>query len=346
VFGQDIMRGEYSVPAKVKPHLPPGGGGGCWIGGPKTKSSPKYIKNLTLVKGVREVSSKDDTSRKILNAGRKSPTAPGRGLMRASTLGPDGKFARADLHMAVDPEDGSGTSIFDPVLCELAYRWFCPIGGAILDPFAGGSVRGIVASVLGRRYTGIDLNVRQIKANEDQAGEIVIKSNPRPRWITGDSTKVRQLAKGAYDFVFSCPPYFDLEVYSDDPRDLSAMAPKDFLPAYRKIIAESCSMLADDRFACFVVGDVRSPEGPYFNLVSETIAAFESAGLRLYNEAILVTSLGSLPIRASKQFVSGRKLGKTHQNVLVFVKGDWRKAVAACGEINVEFGDPTRGFDQ
>ena len=31
----------------------------------------------------------------------------------------------------------SGTSIFDPVLCEIAYRWFSPAGGLILDPFAG-----------------------------------------------------------------------------------------------------------------------------------------------------------------------------------------------------------------
>ena len=39
-----------------------------------------------------------------------------------------------------------GTSIFDPVLCEIAYRWFCPEGATVLDPFAGGSVRGIVAA--------------------------------------------------------------------------------------------------------------------------------------------------------------------------------------------------------
>ena len=44
-----------------------------------------------------------------------------------------------------------GTSIFDPVLCEIAYRWFCPPAGRVLDPFAGGSVRGIVAALLGRR---------------------------------------------------------------------------------------------------------------------------------------------------------------------------------------------------
>jgi len=66
----------------------------------------------------------------------------------------------------------SGTSIFDPVLCELAYRWFCPPGGTVLDPFAGGSVRGIVASKLGRRYVGIDLSERQIEANRRQADEI------------------------------------------------------------------------------------------------------------------------------------------------------------------------------
>ena len=62
----------------------------------------------------------------------------------------------------------SGTSIFDPVLCELVYRWFCPAGGALLDPFAGGSVRGIVASKLGLKYTGIDLSERQIAENRKQ----------------------------------------------------------------------------------------------------------------------------------------------------------------------------------
>ena len=40
-------------------------------------------------------------------------------------------------------------SIFDPALCEVIYKWFCPENGDILDPFAGGSVRGIVANYLG-----------------------------------------------------------------------------------------------------------------------------------------------------------------------------------------------------
>ena len=85
-----------------------------------------------------------------------------------------------------------------------------------------------------------------------------------------------------------------------------------------------------DTFACFVVGDFRDGRGFYRNFVSETIDGFEQAGARLYNEAILATMIGSASMRVTKQFESGRKLAKTHQNVLVFCKGDWKKAAARC----------------
>lgn len=229
-----------------------------------------------------------------------------------------------------------GTSIFDPVLCELAYRWFCPPSGLILDPFAGGSVRGIVASVLGRQYVGCDLRPKQVDANKQQA-EAICK-DPFPVWHVGDSQDIDRIAKGVEaDMLFSCPPYADLEVYSDNPKDLSTMAYADFIAAYRAIIKKSVDMLKPDRFACFVVGEVRDKKGNYYGFVPDTIRAFEDAGARFYNEAILVTAVGSLPIRVGKQFESGRKFGKTHQNVLVFIKGDAKKATAAIGP--VEFGE-------
>lgn len=112
--------------------------------------------------------------------------------------------------------EGSGTSIFDPVLCELAYKWFCPPGGQIIDPFSGGSVRGIVASLLGYRYWGCDLRAEQVAANEAQRG-IADAATP-PIWVCGDSRETLKEAPPA-DFVFTCPPYGDLERYSDDPRD-------------------------------------------------------------------------------------------------------------------------------
>lgn len=266
-------------------------------------------------------------------------TRLGKGLA-AQAAGPAAKIAAGLVFGEMAMDDGSartlsGTSIFDPVLCELAYRWFCPPGGVVLDPFAGGSVRGIVASRLGRHYVGIDLRPEQVEANREQARAIA--GAPAPVWHVGDSRDVRVIAEGIEaDFLFSCPPYADLEVYSDDPRDLSTLGYDAFRRAYGEIIAASCSMLRPDRFACFVVGEVRDRRGNYLGFVPDTIAAFRAAGLHFYNEGILVTQAGSLPVRAGKQFETSRKLGKTHQNVLVFVKGDARKATAAVGK--VEFG--------
>lgn len=529
---------------------------------------------------------------------RRANATPGGKPMPAMRLRADGHTQPGDSRGTPlsDPEStGSATSIFDPVLCELAYRWFVPPGGSILDPFAGGSVRGIIAALLGRDYTGIDLSEPQIAANRQQWQDVAatwIASDPAttpaapatattvtavppprtlprravtvsaasarllfhgcapdyiattchahccesatsptgtlitihptevariaargglvqngllqpapgarrcpfktavdlcglhdtpdkpfgciaspftlnghdtlivrnryklltcykdggthpdgtardplpayvafrasldlifgpaesaricahldagggdltatmpaasyqmltendqikhggipdhstdnslrtppptlgtPRWILGDSRDVQTLAPGQYDGILTCPPYFDLERYSDDPRDISTLDYAAFRDALRAIIAASCALLKDDRFATIVVGDVRDPHGYYRNFVSDTIAAFHDAGLRLYNAAVLVQVGGSLPLRVGQQFEASRKLGKEHQNllifskgnpaaalfdetrqlyeqhhdVLVFTKGDAKKATAAIGPVQV-----------
>lgn len=234
------------------------------------------------------------------------------------------------------PENWVTNSIFDPVLCELVYRWFCPAAGKVIDPFAGGSVRGLVAGALGLAYTGVDLRAEQVKANQAQAKEIHTKQ--KPVWFAGDSVHVGTLCKGLQaDLLFTCPPYGDLEKYSEHAADLSNMPYDKFLTAYYRIIKEAAALLRNDAFAAIVVGEIRDKKGNYRNFVGETVSAFLAAGLSLYNEAILVTMVGSLPVRAGKQFTAARKLGKTHQNLLVFIKGDAKKA---CAKLSPpEFGD-------
>lgn len=245
---------------------------------------------------------------------------------------------------AIDPEKFStpetGTSIFDPVLCELAYRWFSPSGGTIIDPFAGGSVRGIVASKLGRRYVGHELRAEQVAANREQATQLCGMDPLPPVWVEGDSRSMdKTCADVEADMLLTCPPYADLEVYSDDPADLSTLDYPEFRDAYFEIIAKACRLLKHDSYAVCVVGEVRDKKGNYYDFVGDTVQAFRDAGLHFYNEAILVTAVGSLPIRAGKQFSTSRKLGKTHQNILVFVKGDGKKAAQRCGEVEVDVPD-------
>ena len=267
-----------------------------------------------------------------------------RGLRRrgmrgvATTTGKNSAMNKLTGRLARDANDTSPVvSIFDPVLCELAYRWFSPPGGLVLDPFAGGSVRGIVAAKLGRRYFGVDLSAVQLEANEAQADRIC-PDGLRPTWRCGDSRNLEALADGApVDFIFSCPPYGNLEIYSDDPADISNLEYPEFREAFRVIVASALRLLKPDRFACFVVGDLRDKRGFYRRFVADTAQAFEDGGAGFYNDAILVTALGSLPLRAAGAFESSRKLAKTHQNVLVFCKGDPRKATEACGPVEVQW---------
>lgn len=212
------------------------------------------------------------------------------------------------------------TSVFDPSLTELMYRWFCPEGGLILDPFAGGSVRGIVANYLGYKYTGIELRREQVESNVEQA-KMILPSENQPVWICGDSDYILEDGiKNEYDFIFSCPPYFDLEIYSDDENDLSNMAYGDFLKKYNSIIKKTLRFLKGGCYACFVVGDIRDKDGFYRCFPDMTKMCFISNGAKLYNEAVLLNVVGTASMKAPRIFGSNKKLVKIHQNILIFKK--------------------------
>jgi len=209
-------------------------------------------------------------------------------------------------------------SIFDPALCEVLYNWFCVDGGTILDPFAGGSVRGIVANYLGYKYTGIDIRQEQVDSNREQGLEI-LEVNNQPQWYVGDSNEVLKGMSKEFDFVFSCPPYANLEVYSNLEGDISNMSYIQFMKAYEEIIAKSCNLLKSGGYACFVVGEVRDKKGNYIGFVPDTINAFRKCGMNYYNEGILLNSIASASMRANGNMIT-QKLVKIHQNVLIFKK--------------------------
>ena len=231
-------------------------------------------------------------------------------------------------------EKARGTSVFCPVLTELSYRWFCPAGGSVLDPFAGGSVRGCVAARTGLAYLGVDLSSTQVEANRRQAqrcAAIAQQAQARwqhPTWVCADARSLPSLAEagsGGFDFVFSCPPYYDLERYSRDPQDLSEAATyAAFLVAYGQIISAALAKLKPDRFACFVVGEIRDADGFARNFVGDTIAAFQASGAKLYNHAVMFLPLHSLPMRAAGTFQATAKLGTCHQHVLASTRVDSR----------------------
>lgn len=239
--------------------------------------------------------------------------------------------------------NSNGNSIFDPVLCELAYQWFNVPNGKILDPFAGGSVRGIVAAKLGFEYLGNDLRSEQIEANRINAKEVLQDAELYPTWTCGDSLNIDTIAKEyRADMIFSCPPYADLEVYSDKKEDISNMPYNQFIEVYSQIIKKSCELLKEDRFAVFVVGEVRSKSkggysDGYYCFIKDTIDYFLSSGLCFYNDIVLLNPIGNAGLTCAKGFNGGRKVKKIHQNVLVFYKGNPRNIKNNYPELDLSY---------
>lgn len=214
----------------------------------------------------------------------------------------------------------NNTSIFDPVLCELMYRWFCPDNGLIIDPFAGGSVRGIVANYLGYKYTGIELRQEQVNSNREQ-GLNILEVNNQPQWYIGDSEQILNDLIPIYDFAFTCPPYFNLEVYSDLEQDLSTMDYDTFIEKYERIIINTIQKLKSNSYFVIVVGEVRDKQGYYIDFVGDTKKIFIRNGMKYYNDFVYKErGLLSAAFRVNNNFVKSKKNVKIHQNVICFFK--------------------------
>lgn len=209
-------------------------------------------------------------------------------------------------------------SIFNPALAELLYNWFLNEGDEILDPFCGGSVRGIVANYLGYKYTGIDIRQEQIDSNREQAFDILPVNN-QPQYYVGDSFNVLDEFKKQYDCIFTCPPYADLEVYSDLPGDISNMPFDKFIETYKAIIKKSIDKLKVGGWFIIVVGEVRGKDGYYLNFCGKTKDIIIDAGCKLYNEMIYVTPIGAKAMTANR-LMKNKKIGKIHEFVYVFRK--------------------------
>jgi hypothetical protein len=212
----------------------------------------------------------------------------------------------------------SGCSVLNPTLAELMIKWFSLPGGKAFDCFAGDSVFGYVASFYNNTFTGIEIREEQAKINNDR-----VKEFPGASYICGDGINVAQyIETESQDFLFSCPPYFNLEKYSDLEGDASNQKNYEaFIEIIKKAFIGALSCLKPGRFAVIVAGDIRRNDGFYYRFPDDIKTIFETHGAPLYCDLILRDPIGSARYRARANFRS-RKIIKVHQNVMVFFKGD------------------------
>lgn len=246
-----------------------------------------------------------------------------RGKSRESVLFKKSKKETTKIGNAIQTFN-NGVSLFDPVLSEASVRWFSEKGHVVFDPFAGDESRGFVTCYLDRSYIGIELRQEQVDLNLSRIVEAGLGANCQYICDTSENTS-KVLEKESVDMIFTCPPYLWLEKYSEDPRDLSNMTKEEFFKVWGSVLTQSFAVLKDNRFAVLVISEVRDKGGSYVGFVPKTIDLMEQAGFKYYNEIVLMNNVGTLRFRVGGQMNTGRKVGRLHQNVLVFYKGDISK---------------------
>ena len=93
--------------------------------------------------------------------------------------------------------------------------------------------------------------------------------------------------------------------------------------------------MRDDTFAVFVVGPVRNSKGDLMDMKMLMLQCARQIGWHYVNDAVLVNSYGTAAIRAARMFTGTRTITRVHQDIVVFCKGDRKKAAARCGDVQV-----------
>lgn len=228
----------------------------------------------------------------------------------------DGEFGRLGANTILDRING-GTSNFDPVLAEIMYKWFCKPNGYILDPFGGEQTKGVVAGELGYKYKAVEFRQDQVELNKRKT-----EKYKNVDYVCGDSNNIDELIKEKdFDFCFTSPPYYDLEVYSKE--DMSALGTyREFMQSYQNIFQKCYEKMKDNTFLVVKICEIRDKKtGIYRGFVPDNIYCMEKIGWHFYNEIILINSIGTGALRANVNMKT-RKVVKIHQNVLVFYKGN------------------------
>lgn len=170
-------------------------------------------------------------------------------------------------------------SIFNPHLAQMLLSAYCPQDAVIFDPFAGGGTRGIIASAMGFKYYGIEIRKNEVARVLDMRDKLNLDYVIN----LGDGQTDRFGKDNFFDFCYTCPPYYDLEVYSNLENDLSNAATyEDFLVMIYRCLLNVYAALKDGKLAVFVVGNFRDKEGYLKHFSGDLVRLGEEAGFKLH----------------------------------------------------------------
>lgn|SRR3990167_2033955 len=206
-------------------------------------------------------------------------------------------------------------SIFNPHFAQMILSAYCPTKANIFDPFGGGGTRGFVATAMGHKYHGVELRQNEVDRIKEQQNKLGLYFDI----VCADSRKY-PVTPQVYDFCYTCPPYYNLEIYSDLPNDLSNIKMYgEFMGQLRESINTSYVALKNGSLSCWVVGNFRDKDGYLTHFNSDLIWAAKECGYKLHDEIVLWSASGNAVQRCGN-FLANRKSVRVHEYLIVLKK--------------------------
>jgi len=205
-------------------------------------------------------------------------------------------------------------SVFPAPLMEMILvRYGGPKGSKILDAFAGGPPRGLVSAIMGYNYTGFEIRQEQIDENEAVLKKLKLTG---ANYVLSDGRFLD--IDDQFNCAITCPPYHDLEVYSDQHEDISNLGTYSEFNASMWLTAHAHrERIKPGGFVCIIVGLFRDKSGELIDFPAHTVENFREAGFLYWQHIILSKNFASAAVRAGNAW-KGSKLVPRHENLLIF----------------------------
>lgn len=207
------------------------------------------------------------------------------------------------------------TSIFNPHLAQMILSAYVPSNQRIYDGFAGGGTRGFVATAMGHDYTGVEIRQNEVDRLLERQKELGLEFK-----IECADSQFYGIQPDYYDFSYTCPPYYDLEVYSSQDGDMSNVATYDeFLEMLGRSIYTTYQGLKPGALFVMVVGNFRDKRGNLRHFNGDTVRLGATAGFVLHDELIF-HGASDVAYQRLGQFVANRRSVRVHEYIIIFKK--------------------------
>jgi len=211
-----------------------------------------------------------------------------------------------------------GLSIMPPEWVEFFIKFYCKKDSLYFDPFAGQGIRIQIANLLGVNYIGYDICKEYVNYIKSFMKRIKKKSEILEIHFA-DSRKIH-LKDNSVDFSFTSPPYWDIEIYDNNEKQVGQGTYEDFLENLREIIKEQYRIFKPGGVCVWNVNDF-SKNKIYYSFHADVIRLFKEVGFHQIDTWILTGQLSStLPRAFATGFIKNKRSPKTHEYALVFEK--------------------------